>query len=577
MTPTLSIFLIVPPASRPDWLLASLRQLIARPDLELLVASAPDAFDLIVPFAAHLRLWRAGQTADFDPASLFPDLAQLARGQLFTWFWPGMFVPPPAALSLLHDNTPCLPGHCLPIPEGQFDSTPDPTIPPPASHLNTGHPALLHLYLRPALLAQHPLPDFRLVFASHLDYHLRLFQPALPPSLPCLALDWRWSQGAIVQPPLPLLTEMESVLRQHRQPTHEPLRQLFVARWQAAQRQWPHPQLAAREALDEAARLPASLRPAARQALAVRDWGQAAFDALQRFDLRTAARAVRQRPALLRNRGLYVLFLRIWTQRCLLQPLRAWPDFLIIGAQRSGTTSLYNYLAAHPHVAPVREKELHFFDLQQANGPGWYRTHFPLRTRRPRQRSGEATPMYLFHPRAPVAVHRLLPHVRLIVLLRDPVQRAYSHFQLERNLAHGPAESLSFAAAVEAETARLAGEREKMLANPAFLSFPAINFSYLARGLYVDQIQAWRQFFPPDQMLILRSEDFYERPAAIFQQTLDFLALPAWQPDAFRPFNRRETGAPLDPALQQRLRDFFRPHNQRLAQLLGRDFAWDDA
>ena len=150
---------------------------------------------------------------------------------------------------------------------------------------------------------------------------------------------------------------------------------------------------------------------------------------------------------------------------------------------------------------------------------------------------------------------------------------------MERRAGRQGIESLSFADATAAEQERLAGDSERLQTDPTSPSFAAMHFSYLARGLYVDQLQAWRRFFPAGQMLILRSEDFFAQPAAIFRQALDFLELPAWQPAAYRPLNQTAAHtAELSPAsaLWRELAAFFRPHNQRLYEFLGRDFGWDE-
>src|SRR5207248_4207503 len=125
--------------------------------------------------------------------------------------------------------------------------------------------------------------------------------------------------------------------------------------------------------------------------------------------------------------------------------LRATPDFLVVGAQRSGTTSLFRYLAAHPAVgAPVR-KEIQYFTLHYQRGDGWYRTHFPMTGRQ--RVTFEATPYYLFHPAAPQRAASSVPHAKVIVLLRDPVSRTFSHWQ--HNASRG-LEHLGFEAALDA-------------------------------------------------------------------------------------------------------------------------------
>ena len=144
--------------------------------------------------------------------------------------------------------------------------------------------------------------------------------------------------------------------------------------------------------------------------------------------------------------------------------LRGLPDFLIIGAQRCGTTSLYRYLCAHPSVQPaVLNKGIHYFDTNHEQGTAWYRSHFPsepykayLRRRRGVERvlTGEGSPYYFFHPLAPGWIAEELPEARFVVMLRDPVGRAYSQYQHE--VARG-FEALAFEEALEEEEERLGG------------------------------------------------------------------------------------------------------------------------
>lgn len=170
------------------------------------------------------------------------------------------------------------------------------------------------------------------------------------------------------------------------------------------------------------------------------------------------------------------------------------PDFVIIGAQKSGTTSLYHVLSQHPYVRPAARKELHYFSIFFHRGLDWYRSCFPS----PEQEAGrstitgESSPYYLFHPHAPRRMAEALPQTRLIVLLRNPVDRAYSHYQMIANFGHEP---LTFEEAIEAEEVRLSGEKAKMLDDGQYFSFAHQYFSYLAKGIYVDQLAYWSKFF----------------------------------------------------------------------------------
>jgi hypothetical protein len=260
---------------------------------------------------------------------------------------------------------------------------------------------------------------------------------------------------------------------------------------------------------------------------------------------------------------------------------RLLPDHLIIGGQRCGTTSLHAYLAQHPLVPRTLRKEVHYFDLNHDRGVEWYRRHFATvgyaRTLRLVHRAapsiGEATPDYVFFPHVARLAHELLPEARLIALLRDPVDRAFSHYQKER--ARG-FETLPFAEAVEREPERLEGELERMVADPGYHSHAYDHHSYLARGVYADQLSRWLELYPRDQLLAVRSEDMFRDPALMHRRVLEFLDLPVRLLTRYPRRNLRPYGA-LDPKLRERLRAYFRPHNERLSDLLGADFTWEEA
>lgn len=259
--------------------------------------------------------------------------------------------------------------------------------------------------------------------------------------------------------------------------------------------------------------------------------------------------------------------------------LRALPDFLIIGAQRAGTTSLYRYLAQHPAVGPVvLTKGAHYFDTNYDKGLDWYRAHFPMTCRKALVRrrlgvdmqTGEGSPYYVFHPLVPDRVAETLPDVKLILLLRDPVERAYSHHQHE--VARG-FEHLPFEEAIDREPERLAGERERMIADPTYRSFEHQHHSYLARGHYLEQILVWHERFPRERLLILLMEEFFSRPAEGFTRVLDFLGLPAWQPATFARYNARRYDQ-MDPSTRRRLAEHFAEPNRELERYLGIKLPW---
>jgi hypothetical protein len=249
------------------------------------------------------------------------------------------------------------------------------------------------------------------------------------------------------------------------------------------------------------------------------------------------------------------------------------PDFLIIGAQKCGTTYLYDELVKHPNIAVARTKEIHFFDAHFAKGVAWYRTFFPRHRQDRLQRpvlTGEASPSYLFYPHTARRVYELVPHVKVIVLLRNPVDRAYSHYNHEVRLGF---ETLSFEDAIEKENERLLGELDKTFSDETYYGHNLMHYAYLARGIYVDQIRVWRQFLPKEHILVVRSEDFYGQPTNTIRQVQAFLGLPdresqqQGKPKVF-PYPK------MSAKTRQNLLDHFKPHNQRLNEYLGVDFGW---
>jgi hypothetical protein len=256
---------------------------------------------------------------------------------------------------------------------------------------------------------------------------------------------------------------------------------------------------------------------------------------------------------------------------------RADPAFLVIGAQRGGTTSLHRYLAQHPMVVPPQVKEVQFFSSPAfLRGPRWYRAHFPLRASLERRTGGrgatfEASPYYLFHPMAPERIARALPDARFVVLLRDPVERAYSHY---RHSVQRGYETLSFEDAIAAEDDRLAGEADRMRTDPTYDSDPYRAFSYFRRGIYADQIAAWEQHVARERLLVLWSESLYADPAATYARVLAFVGLDPWKPPAFDVFERSRPAPGLAAGTRAELAHRYEPHDERLRARLGQDLPW---
>lgn len=249
--------------------------------------------------------------------------------------------------------------------------------------------------------------------------------------------------------------------------------------------------------------------------------------------------------------------------------LRVTPDFLIAGAQRCGTTSMMKTLGQHPAVrGAVLMKGVHYFDLHYSRGMSWYLGHFPTKASAERVRrrhggfvTGESSPFYLFHPLAPERIARDLPEVRLLVLLRDPVERAYSAHAHE--LARGY-EDLPFEQALAAEAGRLAGEVERMTQDPTYVSLRYQHNAYVTRGQYVDQLERLEKAVGRDRIHVVDSQDFFTDPEPVFDGVCDFLGLPAASGISFERHNARPRPGMSEP-LRRQLDDHYRPYDERLA------------
>jgi hypothetical protein len=272
---------------------------------------------------------------------------------------------------------------------------------------------------------------------------------------------------------------------------------------------------------------------------------------------------------------------------------RALPNFLIIGAMRSGTTSLTRYLRSNPQVFMAQPKELHYFDFEFDRGVDWYRRHFDesggVRA------VGEATPNYLYLAEAMPRLAALVPDARLVAILRNPVDRAYSHYWHNRSVGR---EELSFEDALTAEAERIRSDDPH----------PRAYWSYVDRGRYVHQLRRIEDLYPRDSLQVLLFEDLLSEPERTYRSMCRFIgADPDHRPpelgeavNGFVTFRSRtlrsltqhmpksarravgrlnarsESYPPMSAAARERLAEGFRADNAALAGWLGRDLVeWD--
>lgn len=263
------------------------------------------------------------------------------------------------------------------------------------------------------------------------------------------------------------------------------------------------------------------------------------------------------------------------------------PTFLIIGAARSGTTSLTRYLDAHPQVYMCQPKEPRFFDKHYDRGLDWYRSLFSHATTE--TELGEATPTYMYNEQAIPRLAEAIPNARLVAILRNPVDRAYSNYWLLRSLKR---ESMSFAEAIRAD--HVHADR----ASPG-------QRTYLDRGRYLRQLQHVSHYYPRESLHVLLFEDLRDRPRETFRELCRFIgvdddfqppllgrrvnphvtihsvrlrnstrSLPSSLRNLIGRFNARPASyPPMEPALRAELQRLFEAENAALATWLGRDLS----
>ena len=247
------------------------------------------------------------------------------------------------------------------------------------------------------------------------------------------------------------------------------------------------------------------------------------------------------------------------------------PDYLIIGAQKCATTSLFLYLQQHPAVRPPARKEIHFFDSNFGKGVDWYRRQFPAPSIESAQRSitGEASPSYLLNPHSARRIKQTVPNVKLIVSLRDPVERAFSHY---RHMVRSQKESRPFDQAIRAHTA-MSEEWRKVLSDENYPDMTLRDYSYVLRGYYLDQIKRYLNLFDRTDLHVILYDDIVSDTQAVMNNLCDFLGLERFQFDVHKHFNVGINGQ-IPQSARDALALTYREANTELFKFLGRRAAW---
>jgi hypothetical protein len=256
---------------------------------------------------------------------------------------------------------------------------------------------------------------------------------------------------------------------------------------------------------------------------------------------------------------------------------RVLPTFLIVGAQRCGTTTLWRSLREHPAVLTplLGIKGVHHHDLTHPAGAAHYRAHFPTRRQRDRVADrfdgrvaiGEASPYYLFHPAVPARIAATTPDVRILILLRDPVDRALSHYHHMVLEGHESAPTFELAIALEEE--RLHGEHERLSTDPTAVSRHHLHHAYLARGRYAEQLERYRNVFADEQLLVLPTDALRRDPDRSLRRVTDHLGIAPLPPARSNLHVNAGRYPPMDPRTRRALERYFRRSDEQLFDRLG--------
>ena len=258
-------------------------------------------------------------------------------------------------------------------------------------------------------------------------------------------------------------------------------------------------------------------------------------------------------------------------------PLRVLPDFIIIGSMKCGTTSLYYDICEHPCVSPAAYDEIGFFDSNFHLGLNWYRSMFPTKRRIEDIRrkegvaiTGEDTPFYFWNPVAAKRIQKLLPNIKLITILRNPIDRAYSEYQ---DLVSSESNSPSFETFIENEI-NTRRKDSSLITEENFEIFNQKN-SYLLKGIYVDQLKIWAGLFPKEQIFTLSTENLNSEPITTLESVFQYLNLPDYKIKNIQR-QKQKKYVPMNSQTRKILIEFFKPHNERLFKFIGKKFDWDE-
>tara|TARA_B100000586_G_scaffold21996_1_gene14543 strand:+ start:1374 stop:2246 length:873 start_codon:yes stop_codon:yes gene_type:complete len=258
--------------------------------------------------------------------------------------------------------------------------------------------------------------------------------------------------------------------------------------------------------------------------------------------------------------------------------VRVLPDFIVIGVGRGATTTLHHNLSKNPCVFSAAYDEIGFFDENYHLGEDWYRSLFPTKYTKNKTikdhnhfLSFEVTPSYIRKPWAARRIKQVLPHAKLIAILRNPVDRTYSHYNMGVNESN---EQRSFEDVIKKDLIELKKFKNSNTKSDDYFKTVVEN-SFLARGLYVEQLKIWFKIFDKKQIHITTTENLAMNPDKTFSEIFNFLEIPDYKIPKLE--NKRKGNyLPMSKEMKIQLSNYFKPYNEELYELIEQKFNWND-
>jgi len=247
------------------------------------------------------------------------------------------------------------------------------------------------------------------------------------------------------------------------------------------------------------------------------------------------------------------------------------PDFIIIGSQKAATTSLHSFLSNHPQLMASTVKETQYYNMNYERGTQYYLSCFPIKKNG--VQSFESTPDYLDHPLVPKLLHSSKPDTKLIVTLREPVSRAYSHFSFVQGY-NAEEREISFQEGLSLEETRIKEAMDKLHSDPYNSARHLSNYGYRRKGEYAQHIKRWLEYFPLEHFHFMEFSDITSNNEEAYHQLFHFLGVDPIKPKRIIKQNVTDYNSTMDVSTKNELKDYFAPHNEELFELIGQRYQW---